>query len=125
MTAPPTSRCSGPSNGRWYVNGIAGSTPFGKNGDIAVPGDYNGDGTTDFAVFRPSNGRWYINGIAGSTAGARAVTSSSRPTTTVTAAPTSRSGGPSNGRWYVNGIAGSTPFGKNGDVPVLRPPGSA
>ena len=57
-----------PSNGRWYVNGIAGSTQWGKNGDMAVPGDYNGDGTTDFAVFRPSNSRWYVNGIAGSTA---------------------------------------------------------
>jgi len=27
-----------------------------------VPGDYNGDGTTDFAVFRPSAGAWYVNG---------------------------------------------------------------
>ncbi len=49
------------------MNGIAGSTSWGKSGDVAVPGDYNGDGTTDFAVFRPSNGRWYVNGIAGST----------------------------------------------------------
>ena len=56
-----------PSNSRWYINGIAGSTQWGKSGDVAVPGDYNGDGTTDIAVFRPSNSRWYINGIAGST----------------------------------------------------------
>ncbi len=56
-----------PSNGRWYVDGIAGSTAWGQSGDVPVPGDYDGDGTADFAVFRPSNGRWYVDGIAGST----------------------------------------------------------
>ena len=33
---------------------------WGLNGDIAVPGDYDGDGTVDLAVFRPANGGWYI-----------------------------------------------------------------
>jgi hypothetical protein len=32
---------------------------FGEVGDILVPGDYNGDGKMDAAIFRPSTGLWY------------------------------------------------------------------
>jgi hypothetical protein len=33
---------------------------WGSVGDIPVPGNYDGDGKTDMAVWRPADGRWYI-----------------------------------------------------------------
>ena len=33
---------------------------LGPGGDVPVPGDYDGNGTTDIAVFR--NGQWYVKG---------------------------------------------------------------
>jgi hypothetical protein len=35
-------------------------TRWGVAGDIPVPGDYDGDGSLDLAVFRPAEGRWYV-----------------------------------------------------------------
>lgn len=34
---------------------------FGLNSDRPVPGDYDGDGQTDVAVWRPTEGVWYIS----------------------------------------------------------------
>jgi hypothetical protein len=51
-----------PSNGTWYVqrssNGAIVTTQFGMNGDVPISGDYDGDGVSDYAVFRQGN--WYI-----------------------------------------------------------------
>ena len=56
-----------PSSGYWYVKG-GSYVEWGKKlGDIPVPGDYNGDGETEIAVYRPGKGTlalttgwWYI-----------------------------------------------------------------
>ena len=34
--------------------------PFGDATDTPVPGDYNGDGATDLAVYRQSTGTWHV-----------------------------------------------------------------
>ena len=36
-----------------------GMFQFGANGDVPITGDFDGDGRSDFTVFRPSNGVWY------------------------------------------------------------------
>ena len=58
-----------PSNGFWYIARTITGMPapaqsfdairFGQAGDKPVPGDYDGDGKTDVAVFR--GGNWYLN----------------------------------------------------------------
>lgn len=32
----------------------------GNSTDIPIPGDYDGDGKADYAIFRPSADAWYI-----------------------------------------------------------------
>ncbi len=53
-----------PSNGTWYVlNSATQQTTtqqWGNSTDIPSPGDFDGDGKTDFCVFRESTGVWYI-----------------------------------------------------------------
>ncbi|HMS43940.1 MAG TPA: choice-of-anchor Q domain-containing protein, partial [Pyrinomonadaceae bacterium] len=65
------------TNLSWYAGirvlnnfqGLLNPTPnglsvqqFGLSTDISAPGDYDGDGQMDAAVYRPSEGIWYIFG---------------------------------------------------------------
>lgn len=62
-----------PSTAVWWVMGGTGSQQIGaewglpcnpptppSNCDVPAPGDYDGDGKTDFSIFRPSTGIWWI-----------------------------------------------------------------
>ena len=45
----------------WLIAGAGGgrSQQWGQPGDIPVPGRFDHDGRTDFAVWRPSTGEWW------------------------------------------------------------------
>lgn len=117
------------SSGTWWVlngDGTYTTQQWGQNGDIPAPGDYDGDGKTDFCVFRPTEGVWYV-----------------MPTTTNTMAvhyygvsgdkpvPADFDGDgqtdlalyrSNNQTWYVRKLASNTDvvlqFGISGDVPI-------
>ena len=60
-----------PSNGVSYslfANGSVRGLQWGLSSDAPAPGDYDGDGKADIAVYRPSSGRWFwLRSIANNT----------------------------------------------------------
>jgi uncharacterized repeat protein (TIGR03803 family) len=100
---------------------------LGATGDVPVPGDYDGDGRQDLAVFRRGEGGWYIepSSIGAAPIGAYWGVASDRPV------PADYDGDgktdiavfrPSTGDWYVIPLSTRVPFaahwGANGDIPV-------
>ncbi|MGH9946706.1 MAG: FG-GAP repeat domain-containing protein [Pyrinomonadaceae bacterium] len=121
-----------PSSGVWWVLGGTGSQQavqeWGLAGDIPVPGDYDGDGKTDFCVFRPSDGVWYIvNSSTGTTGGIQFGQAGDKPVAadfdgdgrTDTAVYRAESG---SGVWYILNSSGSgttiIQFGFAADTPA-------
>ena len=127
------------SNGTSNV--LAGNADGGAANDVVVmddfiygeprasqhhPSDFDGDGTSDFAVFRPSVGTWFVlnsgsntfNGFQFGAPGDLPIDGDfdgdSRNDIAVFR--------PSNGAWFVlnssNGTVNGTAFGQNGDKPV-------
>jgi hypothetical protein len=61
-----------PTDGNWYslqnsTANLLNAVPWGTNGDVPVPADYDGDGETDVAVVRNVGAakNWYIYGANG------------------------------------------------------------
>ena len=56
--------------GHWYIRTLLGgelawATNWGFPGAISVPGDYDGDGATDLALYDEATGNWYIRRLTG------------------------------------------------------------
>jgi hypothetical protein len=87
-----------------FVAPIPPPAPPTGFGDVPVPGEYDGDGRPDIAVYRPTTGEWFI---AQSSGGARVVTWGTREDIPV---PTDYDGDrrtdiavyrPSTGQWFI------------------------
>lgn len=118
------------TNGIWYIVGSDGSiqagTSWGVGADIPVPGDYDGDGRADFAIFRPGTYDWYILnssdgswtvrtwGQAGDIPAPGDFDGDGRTDMTIFR--------PATGEWFIirsnDNSFDSTQFGQNGDLPV-------
>ncbi len=123
-----------PTNGTWYVN--KGTTwmqqAWGQAGDTPIPGDFDGDGKTDFSIFRPGTpyATWYI--IHSSTGGQvsfQYAVSSDLPAQadydgdgkTDPAVYRPPTGGATNGVWYIQGTTAgyyTYTWGEAGDIPA-------
>ena len=104
-----------PSSGSWYVPGRT-TVRYGTRGDIAMPADYDGNGTTDIALYRPSTSTFHLRGHASVRYGengdipvAGDFTGDGRDDLALYR--------PSTQHWYVYGATARS-FGSAGDSPI-------
>ncbi|MEP7053864.1 MAG: hypothetical protein ABI912_01280, partial [Actinomycetota bacterium] len=105
-----------PATRRWLARAGAPVT-FGAVGDLPVPGDYDGDGIADIAVYRPHDSTWHVRGWA-------SPIRFGRPGDIPVPADYNGDGQvdlavfrPSDGVWYIRGI-GTVRLGAAGDIPL-------
>jgi len=106
-------------------SGTVTTLQWGVSGDIPVPADFDGDGRTEFAIFRPSTGQWYIRYSSTQTA---AVVTWGASQDFPVAGDYDGDGRadvavfrPSEGLWYIRysrGGTGTVAWGTVNDVPV-------
>lgn len=63
LSGAPTTGVQADTTSMWYIKDQR-SVAWGIDGDIPAPGDYDGNRTTDVAVFRPSTGTWCVENQA-------------------------------------------------------------
>ncbi len=124
------------NTGNWRIGLLVATTSvapasitsfnWGTSGDVPAPGDFDGDGKTDYSVYRGGEGNWYIFlSSSSSWAVARFGSPGDIPV------PSDYDGGgktdiavfrPSDGNWYIwfseTQQFGAVHFGANGDKPV-------
>ncbi len=120
----------GAGHSQWYIqNSFTGGISqqsFGLSTDVPVPGDYDGNGVSEIAVFRGSEGAWYIS--LGSAQNFNRIPFGTNGDIPV---PADYDGDgktdiavwrPSTGTWFIsqssNGGFRATQFGTNGDSVV-------
>ena len=124
ITRPPAR--TGRSSSGGYTTGF--TFQWGLTGDLPVPGDYDGDGKADVAVYRPSSGVWFLRQ---STTGFTTFVSFQFGLNGDTTVPSDYDGDgktdlavyrPATGTWYISlstsGFAPSVQWGLTGDIPA-------
>jgi FG-GAP-like repeat len=121
-----------PSNQTFYVlGGIINGQNFpnifyqwGLSSDRPAPGDFDGDGITDFSIFRPSNGQWWVMKSSDSTVfavqfGASCPENSQTPCDITAQADYDGDGKtdaavfrPTDGTWYILPSSGGSYYGE-------------
>ena len=85
---------------------------------LGTVNDFNGDGTSERAVFRPATGQWFINGVGSPMFGlpGDVPVSGDYDGNGVADVAVYR---PATGQWFVSGGSpGTIQFGRSGDLPV-------